>query len=313
MTRGEVGIGMRISTFWFCLRQGVVNICRNMRFSLASTAIISACIFLFCMFFCIIANIQYMVITAQSTVGITVFFEETLSGEQIQTIGTRIMKEKKKLIKEMKFTSAKEAWDSFQKEYFGENADLAKGFAEDNPLAGSASYEIYLRNIEAQGEFVGYLKSVEGVRKINYSNSAVAGLSSFNRVLALLFSVILLVLLSVAAFLIANTISVAAEFRKNENRIMRLIGATNFMIRAPFVVEGTLLGIAGALLPLGSIYVLYGRTVEYVTSEFQLLSGILQFLPVTTIYPIMVSISLILGGGLGFVVSFMTIRRHLRV
>ena len=313
MTRGEVGIDMRISTFWFCLRQGIVNICRNIWFSLASTAIISACIFLFCVFFCIITNIQYMVQTAESTMGITVFFEETLSGEQIQAIGARIGDEKKSLIKEMKFISAQEAWDSFQTEYFGENADLAKGFAEDNPLAGSSSYEIYLRDIEGQGELVEYLESVEGVRKVNYSNSAAAGLSSFNRILALLFGVIILMLLSVAAFLIANTISVAAEFRKNENKIMRLIGATNFMIRAPFVVEGTLLGVTGALIPLGAMYVLYGRAVEYVTLRFQLLSGIIQFLPVMEIYPVMAGISLALGGGLGSVVSFMTIRRHLRV
>lgn len=304
---------MRISTFWYCLRQGIVNICRNIWFSLASTAIISACIFLFCVFFCIITNIQYMVKSAETTMGITVFFEETLSGEQIEAIGSQIEAEQKSLIKEMKFISAKEAWDNFQMEYFGENADLAAGFAEDNPLAGSASYEIYLYDIEAQKEFVSYLEATEGVRKVNYSNSAAAGLASFNRVLALLFGVIILMLLAVAAFLIANTISVAAEFRKNENKIMRLIGATNFMIRAPFVVEGTILGVTGALIPLWAVYVLYGRAVEYVTLRFQLLSGIVQFLPVMEIFPLMATVSLMLGGGLGFIVSFMTIRRHLRV
>ena len=57
---------MRISTFWFCLKQGIVNICRNIWFSLASTAIIAACIFLLCTFYSIITNIQYMVVTAES-------------------------------------------------------------------------------------------------------------------------------------------------------------------------------------------------------------------------------------------------------
>ena len=120
-------------------------------------------------------------------------------------------------------------------------------------------------------------------------------------------------LLAVAVFIISNTISVAAEFRKNENKIMRLIGATNFMIRAPFVVEGTLLGLLGASIPLAAMYFLYRQTVEYVALRFQLLSGIIQFLPIETIYPSMAGISLALGGGLGFIVSFMTIRRHLRV
>ena len=304
---------MRISTFWYCLKQGIINICRNIWFSLASTAIISACIFLFCVFFSIITNIQHMVITAESTMGITVFFDETLADAQIQEIGARIGQEKQALIKDMHYISAEEAWESFKTEYFGDNSNLAAGFAEDNPLAGSASYEIFLHDIEEQDSMVEYLESLDGIRKVNYSNSAAAGLSSFNKILALLFGVIIAMLLAVAVFLISNTITVAAAFRKNENKIMRLIGATNFMIRAPFVVEGTLLGLIGAVLPLSVMYFLYEKTVEFVMSRFQLLSGIIRFLPIGEIYPMMIGVSLVLGGGLGFIVSFMTIRKHLRV
>lgn len=290
-----------------------MNICRNIWFSLASAAIISACIFLFCVFYSIINNIQYMVVTAESTMGITAFFDETLSDEEIQAIGERISSERGGQIKRMEFVSAEEAWENFQTEYFGENTSLAAGFAEDNPLAGSTSYEIFLNDIEDQGAMVQYLESLDGVRKVNYSNSAAAGLASFNRILALLFGVIIALLLAVAVFLISNTITVAAAFRKNENRIMRLIGATNFMIRAPFVVEGTMIGLAGASAPLVAIYFLYNRTVEFVMERFRLLSGLIQFLPITEIYPSMAAISLALGGGLGFIVSFVTIRRHLRV
>ena len=304
---------MRISTFWYCLKQGIINICRNIWFSLASTAIISACIFFFCVFFSIITNIQHMVITAESTMGITVFFDETLADAQIQEIGARIGKEKQALIKDMHYISAEEAWESFKTEYFGDNSNLAAGFAEDNPLAGSASYEIFLHDIEEQDSMVEYLESLDGIRKVNYSNSAAAGLASFNKILALLFGVIIAMLLAVAVFLISNTITVAAAFRKNENKIMRLIGATNFMIRAPFVVEGTLLGLIGAVLPLSVMYFLYEKTVEFVMSRFQLLSGIIRFLPIGEIYPMMIGVSLVLGGGLGFIVSFMTIRKHLRV
>jgi len=304
---------MRISTFWFCLKQGIVNICRNIWFSLASTAIISACIFLFCVFFSIITNIHYMVVTAESSMGITVFFEESLSEDEIHAIGDRVRQDKNALIKDMKYISAEEAWESFKTEYFGENSSLAEGFAGDNPLAGSASYEIYLYDIAEQGPMVQYLESMEGIRKVNYSNSAAAGLSSFNKILAMLFGGMILMLLAVAVFLISNTITVAAEFRKNENRIMRLIGATNFMIRAPFVVEGTLIGLIGAGIPLAGMYFLYLQIVDYVIERFQLLSGIIQFLPIENIFPSMAGISLALGGGLGFIVSFMTIRRHLRV
>ncbi len=295
------------------MKQGIINICRNIWFSLASAAIISACIFLFCVFFSVITNVRYMVVSAESSMGITVFFDEALSSGQIMEIGAQIEREKGAEIKDMKFISAEEAWESFQTEYFGDNAGLAEGFAEDNPLAGSASYEIYLNDIEEQEGMVAYLEAMNGVRKVNYSDNAVAGLSSFNKVLALLFGVIIGILLAVAVFLISNTITVAAQFRKNENQIMRLIGATNFMIRAPFVVEGTILGLIGAAVPLGAMYVLYNRAVEFVGERFGLLSGILQFLPIGEIYPQMALVSLVLGGGLGFLVSSVTIRRHLRV
>ncbi len=287
--------------------------CRNVWFSLASTAIVSACIFLFCVFFSIITNIEYMVTMAETTMGITVFFDEELSEAEIQALGEQIQSDKAGLIKSMNFISAEEAWNSFQTDYFGEEADLAEGFAEDNPLAGSASYEIFLKNISSQDDMVKYLETLNGVRKVNYSSTAAAGLTSFNRILAMLFGAIIIMLLAVAVFLISNTISVAAEFRKNENKIMRLIGATNFMIRAPFVVEGMMIGLVGAAIPLAAMYFLYLNTVEYVTEKFRLLSGLIRFLPVGQVYPEMAAISLALGGGLGFIVSFMTIRKHLRV
>lgn len=251
--------------------------------------------------------------TAESSMGITIFFDETLSEQEIQQIGDRIEDEKRDLIRDMQYISAQKAWENFKTEYFGDNSALADGFAEDNPLAGSASYEIYLHDIAEQGPMARYLEQIPGIRKVNYSNSAAAGLSSFNKILALLFGTIILMLLAVAVFLISNTISVAAAFRKNENQIMRLIGATNFMIRAPFVVEGVLLGLIGAVIPLAAMFFIYRQTVAYVIERFQLISGIIQFLPIGSVYPMMAGISLALGGGLGFLVSFVTIRRHLKV
>lgn len=302
---------MRISTFWYCLKQGVKNICRNILFSLASIATVSACIFLFCLFFSIVVNVQYVVKNVESTVGITVFFDENLSDEEIQTIGTQL--ESRPEVKELRFVSAQDAWSEFQAEYFGDLAELAEGFAEDNPLAGSSSYEIFLYDIDTQAEMVSYLEGLEGVRRVNYSNAAAAGLSSFNTAVGLLSVAVIGVLLAVAIFLISNTISVAAAFRRSENQIMRLIGATNFMIRAPFMVEGILIGLIGAAIPLGAMYYLYRYAVVYAAERFQILSGIFQFLPIETLYPYMTAVSLGLGGGMGFLVSFFTIRKHLKV
>lgn len=302
---------MRLSTFTYCLKEGMKNIGRNIWFSLASTAIISACIFLFCMFFALVANVQYMVKNAETTVGITVFFDENMAEADILAIGKEIAARKE--IKETKYISAEEAWETFQKEYFKDAEKLAEGFADDNPLAGSASYEIYLKDIADQDVIVSYLNTIAGIRKINYSNDTASGLSTFNKMLGLISAVIIAILLAVAVFLISNTISTAAAFRKDENKIMRLIGATNFMIRAPFVVEGIIIGFAGAAIPLVSVYFLYRSAVEYMIEKFHIISNIIEFIPIDTIFPYMIAVAVALGVGIGFVGSFFTIRKHLKV
>ena len=302
---------MRISTFWYCLKQGLKNICRNIWFSLASVATISACIFLFCLFFSMIANIQYMVKHVESTVGITVLFDEDLSEEEILAIGDEIGRRSE--IKEMKYTSAVEAWETFKTEYFAGNEELAEGFSDDNPLAGSASYSIFLNNIDSQDVVVSYLQGIDGVRQVNYSNSAVAGFSSLNKVIGMLSLVVIGVLFAVSIFLINNTISVAAAFRKSESQIMRLIGATNFMIRAPFIVEGVLIGMIGAAIPLAGMYVLYTRAVTYIVERFRLFSNVIDFIPIARIYPAMILVAMVLGVGIGFFGSFFTIRKYLKV
>ena len=302
---------MRLSTFTYCLKEGMKNIGRNIWFSLASTAIISACIFLFCMFFALVANVQYMVKNAETTVGITVFFDENMAEADILAIGKEIAARKE--IKETKYISAEEAWETFQKEYFKDAEELAEGFADDNPLAGSASYEIYLKDIADQDVIVSYLNTIAGIRKINYSNDTASGLSTFNKMLGLISAVIIAILLAVAVFLISNTISTAAAFRKDENKIMRLIGATNFMIRAPFVVQGIIIGFAGAAIPLVSVYFLYRSAVEYMIEKFHIISNIIEFIPIDTIFPYMIAVAVALGVGIGFVGSFFTIRKHLKV
>ena len=125
---------MRISTFFYTIKQGIINIFRNKWFSLASIATISACLFLFGLFYSILMNVQNIVKTAQEGVSVTVFFDEGISDERIQQIGDEIQKRPE--VSKINFISADEAWDSFKEEYLGEYAD---GFTE-NPLENSASY-----------------------------------------------------------------------------------------------------------------------------------------------------------------------------
>lgn len=300
-----------MSTFWYCLKQGIANICRNILFSLASIATISACIFLFCLFFSLAANVIHGARTAQETVGISIFFDEGMTEDEILAVGEEIKGWKE--VRQAEYSSAEEAWDTFKAQYFEGAEDLAEGFENDNPLANSASFEIFLNDISDQESVADRLEAMDGVRRVRYSSTLAAGFTSVGKMIGLISALIIGVLLAVAVFLISNTISVAAAFRRRENEIMRYIGATNFMIRAPFLVEGLLLGLLGALVPLGGIWVLYEKGMLYLEENYSMITGLVEPLALGTIFPYMTGGALMLGVGIGLLVSFVTIQRHLRV
>lgn len=302
---------MRISTFLYTLWQGIRNIWKNKMFSLASIATMSACIFLFGIFYSIVVNFQSVVREVESGVAITVFFEDGLPQAQMEAIGEQIGKRAE--VSRKKFVSADETWEEFQKLYFEGEEDMAKDFAEDNPLANSAHYEVYMNDISMQQPLVTFIQSLNGVAEVKSSDVAANTLTDFNSLLGYVSAGIILILLCVAVFLISNTVTIGIAVRREEIGIMKLIGATDFFVRAPFIVEGILIGLLGAVIPLSVLFVMYRRIITYVGERFRWLNGILDFLPVETVFSTLVPVALVLGVGIGFLGSFMTIRKHLRV
>ena len=148
---------MRISTFFYTIKQGIVNIWKNKLFSLVSIATMTACIFLFGLFYMIVVNFQSMVKDAESGVAVTVLFDEGISDQRIEEIGELISERPE--VSHYDFISADEAWESFKEVYFEGNEAAAASFAGDNPLANSASYAIYMNDISMQDSLVTYLKS----------------------------------------------------------------------------------------------------------------------------------------------------------
>lgn len=298
---------MRISTFFYTIKQGFINIFRNKWFSLASIATISACLFLFGLFYSILMNVQNIVKTAQEGVSVTVFFDEGISDDRIQQIGDEIQKRPE--VSKINFISADEAWDSFKEEYLGEYAD---GFTE-NPLENSASYEIYLNDVSMQPALVSFLEGLDGIREVNRSEITAASLTGINALIAYASIGIIAILFAVSIFLISNTVTIGISVRKEEISIMKYIGATDFFVRSPFVIEGMLIGAIGALIPLGIIYSVYNEVIGYIVGKFSNLSKLLAFLPVNEIFAKLLPGSLIMGIGIGFLGSIITVRKHLRV
>ncbi len=297
----------RISTFFYTLSQGISSILRNKLFSLASVATIGACLFLFGLFYAIVMNFQNIVKTAEEGVSVTVFFNAGTSEERMAEIGDMILQRSE--VADINFISADEAWESFRGDYFEGYND---GFTE-NPLANSANYEIYLSDVSLQGNLVTYLESIPDVRMVRRSEVTATTLTGVNLLIGYVSIGIIAILLAVSVFLISNTVTIGISIRKEEINIMKYIGATDFFVRAPFVIEGMFIGLIGAAIPLGVIYVLYNYILSYITERFAAISSLLNFLTIEEINNVLVPVSLIIGVGIGFVGSFTTVRKHLRV
>ncbi len=299
---------MKISAWFYSLGQGIKNIFRNKTFSLATVATIASCVFLFGMFYSIVLNFSNIVRKAQSGVAITVFFDEGISDEDIKAIGDEIGKRAE--VSKIVYVSAEEAWESFKAENLGDYVD---SFGDDNPLAEDSNYEIYMNDISMQENLVTFIESLPGVRQVRKSAVVATMLTSVNSLIGYVSMGIILILLAVSIFLISNTVSLGITVRREEISIMKLIGATDFVVRAPFVIEGMILGLVGASIPLAAIYFIYKKAIEYLVDRFSALDSLLQFLSISEIFTTLVPASLILGAGIGFLGSFVTARKHLRV
>lgn len=320
----------KISSLLYVIKQGFRNMWHNKLFSLASMATIAACLFLFGIFYAIVANFQHIVIKAEEGVSITVFFHDENdlcfraagvekeeyqhpegqipSEERMHEIGKMILARGE--VSETIFTSDEEAWEVFGREYFGE--DYASGY-EDNPLAGENTYEVHLSDVSMQASLVNWLESIPEVRRVNYDESTASTLTGANLLIAYISMAIILILLAVSIFLISNTVAMGISVRREEINIMKYIGATDFFVRSPFVIEGMLIGLVGACIPLFFLRAMYGYAMNYLTTNFVMLSNLLDFLKAEQIFGFLTPVSLLLGVGIGFFGSVSSIRKHLHV
>lgn len=301
-----------MSSFFYGIKQGIKNIFRNRLFSLASIGTITACLFIFGVFYCMVVNFQYIFKEVETTVGVTVFFEQGVTEEQILDIKAQL--ETREDVNEVTYTSPEEAWEYYKDKAFPDgDQEILTNLDEDNPLTDSASLEVYLTDAAKQADLVDYIQSIEGVRSVNASQSVAESIASFGRLLGYVSIGIIVILVGVAVFLISNTVTIGISVRREEIAIMKYLGATDFFVRAPFLVEGMLIGLIGSLIPVFVLKIIYEKVVAFVTTEFSILNSILTFLPSGEIFRILIPVSLIIGLGIGFVGSYVTLFKHVRV
>lgn len=302
---------MKISTIFYSLKQGFINLKRNKLFTLASIGTIAACVFLIGLFYAVLVNLQHIVTNAEKNVSIAVFFNEDATDEQIQAIGDAIKKRAE--FGTIRYISPEEAWESYKEEYFADEPGLAEGFKDDNPLANSDSYRVTLNDLSMQDTFVSFVQNLEGVRKVNYSSSTADTLNEFGRMIGFISMALIIILLAVGIFLISNTIMIGITVRKEEIGIMKLMGARDLFIRAPFMVEGVLIGLIGAAIPVMILYLIYREVIVFILEQFNSIESVVTLLSTSEVFAVLTPVAFLIGGGIGVVGSMITMRKHLRV
>ena len=280
---------------------------RNLGYTIASIATISACLFLFGIMFALMFNLNEMFDTAEESVSVTVFFESGTTEEEILQL--KVAVEERDEVASVNYISADEAWASFSEEYLGDYAD---GFTE-NPLADSANLEVFMADVSQQESLVSYLQGLEAVREVNYSELTASALTGASSLLMYASAAIIILLLVVSVFLISNTIAMGISKHWEEISIMKYIGATDFFVRAPYLIEGVIIGALGTVIPLMLINYFYNQIVIMIEEEFSILSSLLTFQPADVVFGYLTPISIFVGVGIGFLGSFFTVRRRLNV
>ncbi len=294
-------------SFLFTIGQGFRYLFRNKVFALASIATITSCLFMLGVMYSIVLNFRHMVQSVEEGVSVTVFFQPGTTEDII--LQRKVEIEEREEVATVNYVSAEDAWEQFKVDYLGDYSD---GFTE-NPLEDMSNLEVYLSDVSKQNDLIDFLRSLPEVGELNYSAITADTLSGANSLIGYISAGIVLILFAVSVFLISNTIATGISVRKEEISIMKYIGATDFFVRAPFVIEGIIIGVIGSITPLGIIYVLYNKAVEYITTRFPSFSRLFEFLPWQEIFRTLGPIAIVLGVGIGFVGSMMTVRRHMDV
>lgn len=295
---------MKIKTFKYFFREGMVSVKKNRVMSVASISTVAAALFIFGVFMLLVVNVNKIVRTVESEIEIQAFLEEDVTTIQKQ----QIEKDIKAIdgVQEVKFESQEEALEKF-KEELGEKADLANGLELENPLP--ASFIIKVNKPQDVSVVSEKLKGHPGVEKVNDGKQMVEtimNVTGFIRIASILLMAILGI---ISISLISNTIKLTVFARKREIGIMKYIGATDWFIRWPFIIEGMLMGLLGAAISILILGFGYGYGAK-VVSESQMIFSLVPSNEIIVTLAWQFSLIGVLIGGIG---SLLSIRRFLVV
>ncbi|WP_027622485.1 permease-like cell division protein FtsX [Acetivibrio clariflavus] len=294
---------MKLRTTKYIFKEGLINAYRNKLMSLASVSVVTASMIVLGLFLIISINLKYNIQKLEQQPQMQVYCDPELDDQQIRTIEQTIKSDAR--VKKYTYVSKKEAFEKM-KEMLGEDQDVLEGLGDDfMPV----SFIIELNNLKEAKDVVESFKLIEGVSSVRYSQERIDILIKIATWVQVGNIVLTIILLAVAMFIISNTIKLTVFARRKEINIMKYIGATDWFIRWPFIVEGVVIGLMGAAIGFLAVSIIYALFSSKISEGINIISLVslreLQFVVIYTFA--------LVGIGIGSLGSAVSIRKYLHV
>ena len=299
---------VKYNIFGYLIGEGFSNVFKNKKSTGASLMIMCATMIIFGIFLILGENINHFVEEVESIQGIQVFIENDATQEQIDELGEKIRALDG--VSTIEFVSKDDALNQM-KEQFGERQDLLAGYEENNIFP--ASYVVTLTDLTKNGEIQKQIDSFDYVKKIASSDETVETLINLANGIKIVTGIILLLLIIISVFIIANTIKLTVHARRKEISIMKYVGATNGFIRWPFIVEGMIIGIFASIISITIVGIAYNFIVQSVVNSVFMRAININLVTFSDMLNSIIIVYMLLGIGIGALGSIISMRKYLKV
>ena len=290
----------------YLIKEGVAGIWKNRLMSFASVGTIALCLIILGLSYSIAANVDYLLKQIESTIGITAYIDTDIKEEEVTVLKNKI--EKVPHVTMVTYISKEDALLSFSEDQSIKN--IMDQFKEDNPLP--ASFEIHMDELVNQDDIVQSLKQYTEL-ELSYFKTETPMLVQLSKSIRLISMIVIGCLTLVGILLMSNTIKLTVYIRRREINIMKYIGAADWFIRAPFIIEGIATGLLGAVIPIFVIWGSYEWFTETIYETFSLMMESVKLQETSVILTNFIPMSLVIGVSIGIIGSGIAITKHLKV
>ena len=296
---------MKYNILGYLIGEGFRNVFKNKKSTFACLAIMCATMLIFGIFFVIGKNISNAIDQVESSQAIEVFIENDATDEAIEKLGQEILEIDG--VNTIQFKTKEQALNQM-KEILKSDQDILNGMYIFPP-----SYIVKLTDLTLSSQVQEEISKLDNVKNINSSDETSAKLVSIGNTINIITAIILILLILISIFIIGNTIKLTVHPRRKEISIMKYIGATNSFIRAPFVVEGIIIGTVASLISVLLIGLAYNMVSNRIIGSS--LNNIIGFnlLSFNELFNLIIVVYIALGIGIGILGSAMSMRRYLKV